>query len=145
MAWGYSVECTDIFYKVGWGHTYGAAAKLAAAGVRSAKKQLKENLEASVEGLTPEQKLEYSRYLDSALRGTHSFEPSLEQQYKALQHAEFVKPSLCAYADEGKDDCMFCRSRKGCKNMGGPYAVRTKYPPGTPAHLMGGFDPNYDV
>lgn len=50
-------------------------------------------------------------------------------------------PVRCVYDTNGDGDCQHCARRGGCKNMGGPYEVRAKYPPGTRESDIRGFDP----
>lgn len=50
-------------------------------------------------------------------------------------------PQSCVYDTNGDGDCQHCARRGGCKNMGGPFTFRAKYPPGTPDSAIRGFEP----
>lgn len=47
----------------------------------------------------------------------------------------------CVYDTNNDGDCQHCANKGGCENMGGPFAVRSKYPPGTPDSEVRGFEP----
>ena len=47
----------------------------------------------------------------------------------------------CAYDTDGDGNCPHCFRRGGCESVGGPFARKGKYPPGTPDHLKGRFEP----
>lgn len=53
-----------------------------------------------------------------------------------------LKVQSCAYDNDGDGDCQHCHNRGGCKNMGGPYSHKSKYPPGAPEHAAAGWSPN---
>ena len=48
----------------------------------------------------------------------------------------------CIYDTNGDGDCQHCFKRGGCQNMGGPYQVKSKYPPGTPECIYAGSNQN---
>ncbi len=52
------------------------------------------------------------------------------------------KNIICIYDTNNDGNCQHCSKRGGCKNLGEPFEYRSKYPPGTPAHLTSRFDPN---
>lgn len=51
------------------------------------------------------------------------------------------QPIQCVYDTNNDGDCQYCARRGGCKNMGGPYTFKMKYPPGTPDSAIRGFEP----
>lgn len=67
----------------------------------------------------------------------------MESKKDVAEHsaAPPCSPKRCVYDTDGDGDCMYCARRGGCKNMGGPYESRSKYPPGTPDSAVRGFEP----
>lgn len=50
--------------------------------------------------------------------------------------------STCVYDTDGDGNCQHCSNRVGCKNMGGQFEHKSKYPPGSPEHASADWQPN---
>ena len=58
-----------------------------------------------------------------------------------IEQAGSFSQDRCVYDTNGDGDCHHCVRRGGCENMGGPFVVKSKYPPGTPDSAVRGFEP----